>query len=448
MSNDVNNGSTIDNERLFESFVLSVIKQKCKKQGKPFYTEYDASKLQKNLTWLGDKGMRNSFRFDGYAPEGFDDFQQPVIVEVKFNPRNMSYIPLCYDFEIITLYVISSNASQKVENTKYKNVIVWDRRKIQTWEEDYPIDYYAYYGEKDNLTEKIELKDFVQKSDTNFDFLLDQIDKGNISIALGSGVSLDFGSPNWNQLIQNLYDEIQLQGMIDSIENVEEKIGGSNVIDGQFAKDNLNKAFLPQLYAQLYTGYRAPINNYYNNSSIYHIAKIALKMAGAKNFNIVTYNYDDFLEQMLHAIGIDCLSVYSEEIQIDKRVSVFHPHGFLPYGTNANQLDQYNDTIVFSESDYHRLYNNPYHWAMVSQLYLYRGCPFMFVGCSLSDPNLRRILELTYIKGKNHYAFMLKDSLSIKDQFIVHKHFLRLGVECIWVNSPVDLQNKLKILSQ
>ena len=84
---------------------------------------------------------------------------------------------------------------------------------------------------------------------------------------------------------------------------------------------------------------------------------------------------------------------------------------------------------------------------MVVQQFLYRESAYLFIGCSLSDPNLRRILEITKVKGRLHYALMLTDSLSKKDQFIVHRHFMRIGVECIWVDTVSDLKGLIQSLA-
>ena len=131
---------------------------------------------------------------------------------------------------------------------------------------------------------------------------------------------------------------------------------------------------------------------------------------------------------------------------VDDRLSIYHPHGYLPYNTNKTLFPEYKKYIVFSEGEYHKLYNNPYAWATILQYFLYRESSFLFVGCSLTDPNLRRILSSTKIKGRMHYAFMLTDNLSKIDQFIVHKHFMQMGVECIWFDSINDMKNEVDTL--
>ena len=38
---------------------------------------------------------------------------------------------------------------------------------------------------------------------------------------------------------------------------------------------------------------------------------------------------------------------------------------------------------------------------------------------------------------------MYTEKLTKKDQFIVHKHFMRIGVECIWFDDLYDLKAAL-----
>lgn len=43
---------------------------------------------------------------------------------------------------------------------------------------------------------------------------------------------------------------------------------------------------------------------------------------------------------------------------------------------------------------------------------------------------------------------MLTDGLSKKDQFIVHRHFMRIGVECIWANNINDYKQIIDYISR
>lgn len=422
---------------LFEKFVLSVLRQKCMKQNKPFYSVSDS--FQKKYKYPNDFPIQN---FDGYAPEGFDEFECPVIVEIKSNPRNMLFRNLSSEKNIVTLYIVQREISGN-ERIIGNNVYIWGYKIIEKWKKEFPIDDYTYFSKAPETITANE-NDFEEKSKSNFELLLHKIEQTHISIALGAGVSCEYGSKNWNELIQDFYNELHNDGKIDNIQTVKEKIGGSNVIDGQFAKDNLSD-FMGSLYKGLYCKFANPIQNY-RDTSLSYIADFIRKHKSERNFYVITYNYDDYLEQELNCRGIQFNTIYLESQLANDKISIYHPHGFLPYNANRSQFTEYQKSIIFSESEYHRLYNNPYSWAVVAQMFLLRENVFLFVGSSLSDPNLRRILELTYTKEKVHFAFMLKDALSLKDQLIIYRHFSRLGVELIWVNNVNDLKIKLKQL--
>ena len=435
----------------FEEFVLSVIKQKCVSQRKPFFCELSDRFDEKK--YLNKNSERNpflsAFRFDGYAPYGFDHFDRPVIIEIKYKPGNLIFRPLDETSnEAITLYVISTSEEDARKKVRGDSVFIWGLETIANWQYEYPIDFYAFYPRIFDTDEQAnELLDFKIKNENNKKLLMQEVEERKISVSLGAGVSIEYGAKKWDDLINEFYDEIQRAGKIDSVKAVQEKIGGTSVINGQFAQDNLID-FMDSLYKGLYGGYRGKVFYYSNTTSLEYIANLTLKLQHGRRFNIITYNYDDFLEQLLTYKGIEYNALYNGDGKIDDKLSVFHPHGFLPYGTKKGDYSSYKDFIVFSESEYHKLYNNPLSWAMVLQQHLYRESAYLFVGCSLTDPNLRRILENTQIKGKTHFALMVTDGLSKKDQFIVHRHFMRIGVECIWFDTIDDMKAELEIISR
>lgn len=233
------------------------------------------------------------------------------------------------------------------------------------------------------------------------------IENKQISISLGAGVSVDYGSKQWNILLDNFYKEIQRDKRIDNIDNVKAKIGNTNIINGQFAKDNL-KDFMHSLYDGLYGNFMSKVS-LYPNSTLKSIIGLINKLKSSKKFNIITYIYDNFLEQELDDNHILYRSIYSNELITSENINIFHPHGFLPYKITKGIFQLYQDNIVFSESDYHKLYNDFSNWSVNFQHFMYKNNIYLFVGTSLTDPNLRKILETTRIRGKNHIALMLTD---------------------------------------
>lgn len=432
----------------FEEFVLSVLKQICIIERKPIFTCYDISDYNKNekrndynFNYIRNLIVHNNAKFDAFMPRGFLSFEKPVIVEIKYNIHNMSFVDLfpC-DKNHISLYIVGGEKSSESLSSRIKdeNVFVWGEEKIHEWEKKFSVDYYGLFSHD---TPDENLIEFTQKNETNKLLLRQTVKERKLSLALGAGVSIDFGALKWADLIATFYDEIKKENEIDNIEAVQNKIGGTAIINGQFTEDNL-KDFMGSLYDGIYESYTPPINCY-ANSTISHLIPLINKLHASRRFNIITYNYDDYLEQFLDTYFIPYNILYNESGKVDEKLNVYHPHGFLPYSAAKNTFPTYQKHIVFSEGEYHNLYNNPYAWASILQYFLYREGVYLFVGCSLSDPNLRRILSSTKIKGKMHFALMLTDGLTKKDQFIVHRHFMRIGVECIWTD---DINEYKRIL--
>ena len=452
----------ITQEKAFEILVLSVIKQKCLAQGKPFYTEYQLldsgnfSNKNNELRYLRNQVSHGFFIGDGYAPEGVDDIKGPLISEIKYNIGNTHFKPYekinavanFWDDEPLVLYVVGGDVPENKLRARIRGerVYVWGKETISKWEKEYPIDYYSYNHDKikkgEIISEKINFKDKVR---SNKELLVQAINECSISVSLGAGVSIDYGAKKWTDIIDAFYNEIQADGKIDDIQAVKDKIGGTSIIDGQFAQDNL-KDFMGSLYKGLYEQFNGDVSSY-SNTTLSLVAKIIEKEHNAKRFHVITYNYDNFLEQELVSLSVAYNVVYSAETPINNELTIYHPHGYLPYGIPKSQYKYYENYIVFSETEYFKLYNNPSSWPMVIQLSLYYENTFLFVGCSLTDPNLRRILDMTKTKGKTHFALMLVDSLSVKDQLIVHRHFIRIGIECIWFNNLIEYKDFLEQLA-
>lgn len=456
--------NTINEEFRFEEFVLSVIRQKCVNENKRFFAgafDFSEGRPTHPMDKFSDrnfpfdkfsdrpsKGMDlpfEKFPYDGYAPDGFDDFDLPVIIEVKHTPRNSVFKPLIEGGAYISLYVISTSEKGVEKKIRGERVVVWGQETIAEWEKLYPIDYYAYTLHTAKELEQVaDLLDFRQKNESNKELLRRRIADRSICFSLGAGVSIEYGARSWENLINDFYKEIRAEGKIDDIVGVRGKIGGTSIINGQFAQDNL-RDFMSSLYKGLYVSMKMPL--FYSATTLHYIARLASLLCRSPRFNIITYNYDDILEQLLNAEGVRFKTIYREEDMPDDALCVYHPHGFLPASAKKADYPQYKNHIIFGESEYHRLYNDPLSWAMVLQQYLYRINTYLFVGCSMTDPNLRRILENTRLKAKSHYALMLTDGLSKKDQFTVHKHFMRMGVECIWYDALDDLKAELSSLA-
>ena len=109
---------------------------------------------------------------------------------------------------------------------------------------------------------------------------------------------------------------------------------------------------------------------------------------------IINYNFDDLIEKNLKRLRVKHQSIYSEGMIPDSgELGIYHVHGFLPqdkkgYDNLAKSL------LVFSEEGYHKLMLEPYNWANITQLNYMTNNTCVFIGLSMTDPNMRRLLEI------------------------------------------------------
>jgi hypothetical protein len=116
--------------------------------------------------------------------------------------------------------------------------------------------------------------------------------------------------------------------------------------------------------------------------------------SGPRTRAVVTYNFDDVFERYLIRAAIRHRSIYREASIADRdELPVYHVHGFLPENRGV-YADLDRALLVFSEEGYHDLYSDPYHWSNLVQLNLLRETTVLMIGLSLTDPNLRRLLEI------------------------------------------------------
>ena len=173
---------------------------------------------------------------------------------------------------------------------------------------------------------------------------------------------------------------------------------------------------------------------------------------------ICCYNYDDVLDRAFAEREKAYQPVFEGsrmELESEKTL-VFYPHGFLPDPTRQSHAAT--DTIVLSEDDYFNLYRDPYAWANIVQLTLLLNYAGLFIGCSLRDPNLRRLLGIVKAlrSDHRHYAvfpdFLDDDAPwfaqnAVQASRSVQSRLLDgLGVVTVWIREYGDLARKLQWL--
>lgn len=235
------------------------------------------------------------------------------------------------------------------------------------------------------------------------------VEKGNCTLFLGAGVSMSAKMPSWNDLLKGLMSEVkQLKG--DTLEafkemstHVFDECGDSYLVMARYLQSAIrlhdkNMVFSDFIRNHLYS-------KVHTSSLLKDLASIVQLR---KTDEIITYNFDNILEQELSNRGLqegnDFLAISKDaEISDHSKIPIYHVHGIIPEKGPA-------DVVVFSEEEYHKRYSNPFHWSNIEQLHALSRKHCFFIGLSMTDPNLRRLLDaarnINNTDTENHYAFL------------------------------------------
>lgn len=417
----------------------------------------------------------DTHNFDFYLPDGIDYNNQPTVIEVKRNTYNIEKFFQINEFLRINdlkLIIIvldiekGSNINKKALNTN-SNYEIWSF-------EDYEkrIGDVIQFKNHSNIFEIAKKSSFF-KTDSesliinNVDLQIEQLknkyNKGELALVLGAGVSVDAKIPAWDEFIDKLFIKILINEM--SPKKNKEYTGTINFIKNEITKKN--NVLTTLRYIKQFISYEEYLNLvhqviYENDpSSETPLISSIIELCKSKNSkslvkNIITFNFDDLIENQLRKKKIkhNIISCIEDSYEQDN-LNVYHVHGYLP--KNKNNFIEKSIELVFSEEDYHRVYGNPYCLSNFVQLNSLWSNTCLFIGCSLNDPNLRRLLDTEILKINNHrhFAILKREKLNVNydeminneiidnfnnlDLFIKNKLFDSLGIEIIWIDDYSEI---------
>lgn len=292
--------------------------------------------------------------------------------------------------------------------------------------------------------------------------LKEAYNNGNLTLFCGAGISYDAGIPTWNTLLKSLlkavYDGNEEIPDIDTrLANLfQKRINVSPLILAQYLKTLLGKKFTTTVRDVLYKECTDI------SKTIDSISELSRQKRNRKALKaIISFNFDDLIEENLTKEKIDHKSIFSEgERYREEEIPIYHPHGFLPRSKTLTSKNQ----IVFSEDAYHSQFIDAFSWGNLVQLNHLNNSICIFIGISLTDPNMRRLLDVSMRKNgkaeKNHY--IIKKRYHIDELYPEHEHIRlkdkkiipilesieeqdanNLGFNVIWINDFKEIPNIL-----
>lgn len=442
----------------FENMVEALLRETVKRDGKELYYTYSDSV---------DLG------YDIVLPNGLEEEEESIncIIEyVRISEKNTTdfynkinqRLKNCVGSDKVLL-VTNVCVPEDMRERFGENVIVWDKEDLlERIEPDASYAQYLINPQQALIEEVVSTENSREEKCIERERYIKQAKRAfrnqDMVLFLGAGVSIDGGIPLWETLIKTLHVymlnyltkdknlSFEQQEMIKELaadNEMESPLMQMRYIKAAFANEEYYKFVHSALYGQ-------SVN--IDTKLLDSIAKISTPQRGYCGIkSIVTYNFDDLLERKFSQKDIKYNTIFDEVgRQLIDRLNVYHVHGFLPSDISniSNELN-----LVFSEEDYHRVYRDSFSWSNLTQLSALRENTCLFIGCSLTDPNLRRLLDVAARSDENprHYAFLRKNKISEKrrgeavnkdilelyqkiDDNIQTAYYKKLGLNIIWID--------------
>ncbi len=432
--------NSLDSEKIVYNFIL----QSCTNE-ESIVNDRISLQFEKKLT-------DGKYIPDLYLPNGCNALGLPykTIIEIKYRLQPDTLYRLKQIFEMYHF-----------KNSGYTFVVIYiDSANSHTQMIDsLTEEYFKVYSYKE-LIERIDNENNPNKTINNveesefsiIDKAYQAFSKGPNTLFIGAGVSMSAELPSWKELLKRLLDAAKKNGKnFDSshYEQLFKESGHSSIILGRLIQNLFdNKPEMDKVIHSILYLNRENITS----PTIETICRIIKEKQNLVT-GVITYNYDDLIEQGLDKIGVKNYSV-CENNEPDVSFPVCHVHGLLP------QYNSISSTIVLSEKEYHEIYSRAFHWSNVEQLHALQRSNCFFIGLSMTDPNLRRLLDIAKgecncISDIRHFAFIDKDSIgesfknSIeRDEYCKqHENILKdLGVGVVWYHNYKTLPQELQKL--
>lgn len=470
----INNSISMLSGLEFERFVFNILVQEALSLGKKLYPYSGSS----DFLYSNQRTIYASKHapFDAFAPYGlYDDV--PTIIEIKkikvntqttmdkanqMVKRFNEAIDKYPEIRRCKLLLITNLPKELTEYIGKGNnqLFIWSIDDLLGIARKYPIDYNAALelaiSKYSNNKESDELRgdivnaspDQFKQHNTNVLHELERsISENGIDLVLGTGVSMDYNNKlTWKKLADDLYSALPPSKQFNNTDDALTIMGGDNISKAQYSIVNLGDSYASALHKLLY-----PKKYSYSigGTSLDECANLICK--NTKNNlvvkKVITYNYDNYLEQALSARGFPFKILYRENDCLDNNFPIYHVHGYMPEDVDTIKKRQLIKSIVLSEEDYFNCYSDSSNWRVVIQLVTFKDDTCLFVGNSISDFNEKRLLNKTK-QTKPHFAIIYSKGLGIGDLTKLHMHFYyMLNIKIVWVEKLSDIPVIIKSIA-
>ena len=282
---------------------------------------------------------------------------------------------------------------------------------------------------------------------------------------LGAGVSRDSHLPNWYELLQRVEQIIAPSGESQLVASLRHQGFSLPAIAGMLrALSPEGQVFAEIVREELYRTFPQELRRsddlgglvkfvQATNLTLKAVAALCVIPTGSeppfrKNpliHAIVNFNMDPVLRQYVQGrYGFAFVRSVERpsKARDPEKISLYYMHGFLRFDKKAgNRNKEAADKLVLAEHEYFDFFNNPTGIFNHTFLYLLREYSCLFVGLSMQDDNIRRLLH--YSTKERVQAYKEEGNSAKKAQSRAIRHFAVLKeYESKALNTAIELSLK------
>ena len=236
------------------------------------------------------------------------------------------------------------------------------------------------------------------------------------SLVFGAGVSADFKIPDWDTLIRDIANDYKVRGgkILDNNEK-RPHTSKAQVLFHHFAaklcrqkgKDKLSLGEIKNEWRKIVRKHLYKNKGAVDTTDDYfgHPYLSAFMSIINKCPMTITYNFDDYIEQILQKQSTDRRiyeTIWDPQLQTKlTKCVIYHPNGFLP----RNEMERQSEGLVFCEDEFADQLIESMAGRYASLLHHYSQNTCLFIGLSLDDATLKHLLRQSAKLNPGHYHY-------------------------------------------
>ena len=302
-------------------------------------------------------------------------------------------------------------------------------------------------------------------------------------LALGAGVSAGCGLPSWPELLCRIGEECFAAKGRETVQQLLAAGATLPAIAGILeSKRPKSAVFLELLGKALYREFqfREPIiketqqqklNQFVReqNSTMQAVAAFCAQRTSARGpFEanqrvraVVNFNVDSVLRAYARArYGAYLFRTIEGVAKLSRigRIPIYHMHGLLKFYRSNRRDEDEPMRCVFTEAEYFDFFNRPNSVFNYTFLYLLREYNCLFIGMSMNDENIRRLLHYSTAeqreraagrgggawerKALRHFAILKRGPSPLLDE-LTDVSLRRLGTRVLWIKDFQEIPERL-----